>query len=370
MGAGASTHSEQLAAKSDLLSHEEVVQLYGDQFDEYIFSTLKNEDNLVKKSDVKNVVEVQMKLIAQTLLNATFAVFKHFTADTGDMKSRQFCDMCRAAKILNKTKFSSADASIFYEKILKSQRVAVKCLRYDMFKKDVVPALALKFEVEEDVIMSKFGGIVLPSEEIYDDTLREGGEGGGEVTEQESKAATKLQAITRQKSAAKEMEEMKQVMNTISEIKDDFFNYPTVGQPEAKILDVFCTHCVDGVATKFLLVKLLQKANILNKNRTIFDCKMAFLKTKLIAKSRPCYASGVIANKFVRYRVFREVLMPCLAERFQCSVEEILESLRRVESNNVEALSSSALSSQRIFFKGASKEGKGLRSSFSIEDPS
>lgn len=161
-----------------------------------------------------------------------------------------------------------------------------------------------------------------------------------------------------------------QIMNTISDIVDNFFNYPTVGQPEAKILDVFCTHCPDGVVTKFLLVKLLQSANVLNQKRTIFDCKMAFLKAKLIAKSRPCYATGVIANKFVRYRVFREVLMPCLAERFECNVEVILEALRRVESNNIEALSSSALSSQRIFFKGASKKGKGLRSSFSIEDPS
>lgn len=163
---------------------------------------------------------------------------------------------------------------------------------------------------------------------------------------------------------------LQQIMNTVSDITDDFFDYPSVGQPEAKILDVFCTYCEDGVATKFLLVKLLQKANFLNQKRTIFDCKMAYLKAKLIAKTRPCYATGVIANKFVRYRVFREVLMPCLAERFECKVDEILESLRRVESNNIEALSSSALSSQRIFFKGASKKGKGLRSSFSIEDPS
>lgn len=214
MGAGASAHQEQLELKDDLLSYEEVVELYGDQFDEYIFSTLKNENNLVKKSDLRNVVDVQTKLIAQTLRNATFAVFKHYTGDTGDMKSRQFCDMCRAAKILNKTKFSIADAGMFYEKILKSPRVPVKVLQYELFKKEALPALALKFDVDEDTIMSKFGGIVLPSEEIYDDTLREGEE-TAEVTEQQSKAATKLQAITRQKSAAKEMEEMKEVSNEV-----------------------------------------------------------------------------------------------------------------------------------------------------------
>jgi hypothetical protein len=157
-------------------------------------------------------------------------------------------------------------------------------------------------------------------------------------------------------------------MTMLSEVKDDFFSYPEVGQSEDKILDVFCTFCVDGVATKFLVVKLLQESKFLHQKRTIFDCKMAFVKTKMIAKTRGCYTSGVIANKFLRYRVFREVLLPCLAERFDCKVEEILESLRRVESNNLPAITASALNSQRKFISGASKKGSNLRSSFSADE--
>lgn len=155
------------------------------------------------------------------------------------------------------------------------------------------------------------------------------------------------------------------MINTVAKgVDDSFFSHPVVGQQEDKILDVFCTYFVDGVATKYLLVKLLQKAKFLNQKRTIFDCKMAFAKAQLIAKSKSCYATGIIANKFFRFRVFREVLLPCLAERFVCSTEEILEALRRLESNNVPALSTLALHSQRTFIKEISKKGSNLRRSF------
>jgi hypothetical protein len=184
--------------------------IYGDQFDEYLFSTLKDEDNLVKRDDVINIVNIQTELIATTLSNGTFAAFQHYSMNKGEMKKRQFTDMCKDAKLLNKSKFSNADAGIMYDKILKNQRVAVKILNYEIFRKDLIPAIVTKLEVEMDDVLSKFSAIGLPSEEVFDDSLREKAD-TGEVTEQQSKAATKLQTISRQKSAAKEMEEMKKV---------------------------------------------------------------------------------------------------------------------------------------------------------------
>jgi hypothetical protein len=211
MGSGASTQNlEALELKDELLSLPEVQNIYGDQFDEYIFNTLKDENSLVKKSDLKNIVDIQTKLFNSTLTKATFDVFKHYSGNTGEMKTRSFLDLCRDAKILKKGKFSSADASILYDKVLKKQRVIAKSLNYEMFRKDIVPAIAAKYDISEDDVLSKFGGVGLPSEEIFDESVREK-EDTGEVTEQQSKAATKLQSITRQKSAAKEMEEMKKV---------------------------------------------------------------------------------------------------------------------------------------------------------------
>lgn len=210
MGAGAST---QLDLKDEMLSQQEVELLYGDQFDKYIFETLKDQDGLVRKSDLKNIIDVHMKLVSTTLTNASFAVFKHYSNDAGEMKSRQFCDMCRDAKVLKKLKFSSSDAAILYEKVLKSQQISTKVLQYHLFRKDMVPAMALKFEVDEDVILSKFGGVTLPHEEIFDDAAKQGDD-SGDATEQQNLAATKLQSISRQKSASKELEEMKQVCAT------------------------------------------------------------------------------------------------------------------------------------------------------------
>ena len=211
MGSGASTQNlEALELKDELLSLPEVQNIYGDQFDEYIFNTLKDENSLVKKSDLKNIVDIQTKLFNTTLTKATFDVFKHYSGNTGEMKTRSFLDLCRDAKILKKAKFSSADASILYDKVLKKQRVIAKSLNYEMFRKDIVPAIAAKYDISDDDVLSKFGGVGLPSEEIFDESVREK-EDTGEVTEQQSKAATKLQSITRQKSAAKEMEEMKKV---------------------------------------------------------------------------------------------------------------------------------------------------------------
>jgi hypothetical protein len=139
----------------------------------------------------------------------------------------------------------------------------------------------------------------------------------------------------------------------IPEIKDEFFSYPEAGQMEAKILDVFCTYCADATITKTLLVKLLRQTNIMYQQHTIYDCKMAFTKAQLLAKTRGCYKSGVIANKFLTYRVFREVLIPCLAERFACPDENILEALRKLESENIPAMSAAGTGITGLFMKGA-----------------
>lgn len=136
----------------------------------------------------------------------------------------------------------------------------------------------------------------------------------------------------------------------VPDITDYFFSRPDSDQLEAKILDVFCTYC-DGTVTKRSLVALLKTANILNitlPKRTVSDCKIAFVKASLIANTRGCYQSGVIAKKFLTYRVFREVLIPCLAERFGCTCNHLLEAFRKVcitymEKNNTFCLCSYVL---------------------------
>ena len=210
MGGGVSTNID---LKDEYLSLKEAKELFGDQFDQYVFNTLKNEHGQVKRDDVKNVVSISLKLVETTLNRAVHAVYVHYAGEHGEMKTRQFCDMCRDAKVLNKAKFSNADANILYGKILKQQRTPAKIMSFELFRKDAIPAISAKHGVEEAVILSKFGGISLPQENVFDESLRETVDSGPETSEQ-NKAAVKLQSLTRQKSAAKEMEELKKVQYT------------------------------------------------------------------------------------------------------------------------------------------------------------
>lgn len=116
MGSGASTA---LDLKDEKLSQYEVQAAYGDEFDDYIFGTLKDENGQVNRDDIKKIVAVKRQLIESTLTKASQAVFDHYARGSSEMKARQFCDMCRDAKLLSKTKFSNPDANIMFGKILK-----------------------------------------------------------------------------------------------------------------------------------------------------------------------------------------------------------------------------------------------------------
>ena len=148
-----------------------------------------------------------------------------------------------------------------------------------------------------------------------------------------------------------------QIINDVPNIQDDFFSIPKACQRENKVLDVFCTKCPHGTITARLFVDLLKEAGLLEGfSRTLFDCKMAFTKALLLAKERLCYQTGVIASKFMTYRVFREVLIPCLAERFDCSIDSILDALCRMESTNMETLTSATGAAfMEMFCKAATK---------------
>ena len=153
----------------------------------------------------------------------------------------------------------------------------------------------------------------------------------------------------------------------MGEVKDEFFSTPGEGQLEDKIFDVFCTKCKEGVMMLHQFVKLLKEACIMGKGHTVLDCKVAFFKAKLLGKGRECYKNGIIANKFITYRVFREVLIPCTAERFGMNTDNVLDCLRRVQSDNIEASSTRAQGTCREFLRGTSM-GKNRNISFQCED--
>ena len=209
MGAAASTALQQ---KDEMLSVFEVKSLYREHFDEFIFDTLKDEDGNVKREDVQKVIDSNFKIIANTLTISSQEVFMHYAGESGDMKEKQFCEMCRDARVLSKAKFRSADAGILYNKILKQQRVPTKFLKYDLFRQDIIPAIAQKFKVEdENVILSKFASVKLPGDRVSDRIEKEIKVDDKVATKKENDAAVKLQTISRQMSAVREIDDLKEV---------------------------------------------------------------------------------------------------------------------------------------------------------------
>jgi hypothetical protein len=87
-------------------------------------------------------------------------------------------------------------------------------------------------------------------------------------------------------------------------------------------------------------IKFLRDTNLLSKLFTSGDGDLIFQKTKAKASApgSGSYSSGVVHGKRVNYEVFRAVTIPCLAEKKNKSIENLLEYLSQCHGpsmNNV-----------------------------------
>lgn len=90
----------------------------------------------------------------------------------------------------------------------------MKALIYAVFRKLYIPAIAERYEItDHDIVLSKFASVNIPGDAIFDEVLSEKEDSSkAPATEDEKKAAIKLQTLSRQKSAANEIKELKQVI--------------------------------------------------------------------------------------------------------------------------------------------------------------
>lgn len=77
---------------------------------------------------------------------------------------------------------------------------------------------------------------------------------------------------------------------------------------------------------------------------TNHDIQLIFLKAKFIALENNAYESGVVCGKRLSYKVFREILVPCIAEtrtsKPPCreSNDAVLKLLLQIPSDNAEVV--------------------------------
>ena len=103
-------------------------------------------------------------------------------------------------------------------------------------------------------------------------------------------------------------------------------------------------------------LQLCKDAKIVNGQFfTNHDVQFVFLKAKSIALNNEAYKAGILVNKRVNYLVFRQILIPCLAEKTTQkaptpeSIADITFLLRQVPSDNV-AVETEGLEALKSFF--------------------
>lgn len=105
-----------------------------------------------------------------------------------------------------------------------------------------------------------------------------------------------------------------------------------------------------------VFLRMIQETkNLLNQTTfTLNDCKYCFEKVKTIAISSPKFSNFVIFEKRIAYPVFRQLLIPCMAERYGHNYQaaDIVKYFIEIPSNKIEVLSSANFAAQNLFSKG------------------
>jgi hypothetical protein len=99
---------------------------------------------------------------------------------------------------------------------------------------------------------------------------------------------------------------------------------------EEAIIRLFHKYSTRNELNQAQFVTLCRDLEIISRKFTVLDCKLVFDKTKAMAlapQSGSDYNQGVQYDKRINYKVFREVLIPCLARDMEISYENILNIL-------------------------------------------
>lgn len=352
MGGTASIYWDAL---NDNLDEDDVKMILGEEYNEKVFHEFKNkETGLMPRSTLMKLVHNHKLLAKEAEVKEIYLLFMQICPN-GEMSSRSFVMFLREARLLSKKKLTKADAEIMFEKARHVPKIVSKTMNFKDFMSICIPLIAEKLKLDADVVLQKLASVEkAPTEEEKQKQEME-----KESMTSEAQAAMKIQSTARRKSARNTRNGIKEAEISAKSIGPDFFDVPSdeESSQEVKLRDVFKTLCRphDDMDVQSC-IELCQQGKVLNEQFfTIHDVQLAFLKAKFVAVNNEAYKSGVIVRKRVNYKVFREILIPCLAEKKSKeppnkeSKEEIISMLCQVPSDNVEVETEST-EALKVFF--------------------
>jgi hypothetical protein len=340
MGASASVYWEAL---NDELNEEEVKMILADEFDQKQFDTLRDKKTgLLSRTTLMEIIHNHKLLAKEAEVKEIFHLFVQICGKNGEMTRSNFISFCKEAKLLSKKNFPRVEADIMFDKALKVPKVISKTMNFRDFMRVCIPLIAEKLKVEVHVVLRRLASVDhAPTEEE-----KEAEENAlNEMTKEEC-AAMKIQTSSRRNTATKLHKGIVEAEKSARHAGPEFFDVPADPdhKDEKKLEDVFVTSCSPKMEMDLpCCLKLCKDSKIVNDQFfTNHDVQLVFLKAKSIAMHNEAYKTGIIVGKRLNYKVFREILIPCLAEKRTQkpptaeSRADITYLLRQVPSDNVE----------------------------------
>lgn len=339
MGASASIYWEAL---NDQLGEEDVKMILADDFNKAQFNALKDpQSGLLSRVTLMELIHNHKLLAKEAEVKEIYHLFSQ-SCPNGEMSRVCFTAFLKDARLLSKKKFPKVDADIMFEKALKIPKIISKTVNFRDFMRVVVPLIAEKLKMEVDDVLHRLASVDNGTADNDRDFVTVT---SGEMTKEEA-AAMKIQTSSRRKTAAKHHKGIADAHKSALLVGPEFFDIPldSTHKDEVKLADVFLTVCSPKTDMDLqACLKLCRDSNIVNEQFfTNHDVQLVFLKTKSIAMNNEAYKSNIFCAKKLGYKVFREILIPCLAEKRTSkppsaeSIAGITNLLRQVPSDNVE----------------------------------
>jgi hypothetical protein len=374
MGASASVYWEAL---NDELNEEEVKMILTDEFNQKQFDNCKDEKTgLLPRATLMEMIHNHKLLAKETEVKEIYSLFMQICPN-GEMTRNNFIAFCKEARLLSKKRFPRVEADIMFEKALKVPKIISKTMDFRNFMRICVPLIAEKMKVEVDVVLHRLASVDHPP------TTEERQAEGDALGDMSPKglAATKIQTSSRRKNATNRHKGIADAQKSALTVGPEYFDTPADEnhKDEIKLADVFLTACSPKTDMDLpCCLQLCKDSKVVNEQFfTNHDVQVVFLKAKSIAMNNEAYKAGVIVGKKLNYKVFREILIPCLAEKRTkkppCaeSIADIVHLLCQVPSDNVEVETESfeALKSFFAILQHGADRGESGQMSKMLDNP-
>jgi len=232
-------------------------------------------------------------------------------SNEGEMDSKSFVKLCKEKGLIdNEGRFKVEDADIIYQKakaaLQQKQKFPSKAIRYNVFRKICVPAIAEKRKATELQVLvcigqgegPKFNATVAENVRLHDDKT--------------TYTSTRRKSVVGGEQIPDGVENTQKSPTTVMS-----YDIDTPGEVAPR--DQFLKYCPDGEMDSMSFIKMCRDKALIDSVYRQEDADLTFQKAKAAVAQKQGFAS-----KAIGYNAFRLVCVPSIADKKMMSVPEVL----------------------------------------------